>query len=452
MGAVMDHWNGPLRTETHDMKLAGCRATVMGLGHFGGGAAVTRWLASRGAEVTVTDLADPDTLAPSLAQLAGVPVAKYQLGRHDEADFFGIDLLVVNPAVRPGNRFVQLARRSGARITTELELFIEHCPASVIGVTGSNGKSTTAAMIDAILRADGRTSWLGGNLGGSLLQHVGTIQADDWAVLEISSFQLWRFGPAGRMPHVAVITSFSPNHLDWHGSIDAYETAKQRILSGQSPDDFAVLNTYDPALATWAPVALGNVVALPPLRALPQLRVPGRHNRTNAACAAAAAAALGCSDESIRQALKQFRGLPERQELIATIGGVEVYDDSSATTPESTVAAIRSCRRPLWLIAGGHDKGLDYAELAATIAERCRGAAFYGEVRERLLQGSVQREFGLSCTAVDRLQEALGWCWRRARPGDAIVLSPACSSHDQFLNYRHRGAVFRGLVETLGNR
>lgn len=434
------------------MKLAGCRATVMGLGHFGGGAAVTRWLASRGAKVTVTDLADPDTLATSLDQLAGVPVAKFQLGRHDEADFCGIDLLVVNPAVRPGNRFVQLARRSGARITTELELFIEHCPAAVIGVTGSNGKSTTAAMIDAILRTDGRTSWLGGNLGGSLLDQSGAIQASDWAVLEMSSFQLWRLGPSARAPHVAIIPSFSPNHLDWHGSLDAYKAAKQRILSGQLPDDFTVLNTHDAAVAAWTTIARGKLVALPPLAALPELRVPGRHNRTNAACASAAAAALGCSEESIGQALKQFRGLPERQELIATIGGIEVYDDSSATTPESAVAAIRSCRRPVWLIAGGHDKGLDYAELTATIAGRCRGAVFYGEVRERLLQGVIQRRAELSCTAVDRLQEALAWCWQRARPGDAIVLSPACSSHDQFLNYRHRGAVFRGLVEMLGKR
>ncbi|MDY0168839.1 MAG: UDP-N-acetylmuramoyl-L-alanine--D-glutamate ligase [Thermoguttaceae bacterium] len=434
------------------MELAGRRVTVMGLGHFGGGVAVTRWLASKGAEVTVTDLADSQTLSSSLGQLAGVPVAKYALGGHREADFRNIDLLVVNPAVKPGNRFVQVARGAGARVATEMELFLEHCPAAVVGVTGSNGKSTTAAMIDAILRANGRTSWLGGNLGGSLLDHAAAIQPGDCAVLEMSSFQLWHFGPLARMPHVAVVTSFSPNHLDWHGVLDDYKAAKQRLLLEQAPDGFAVLNTHDTTVASWAPAVRGRLAALPALGDLPELRVPGYHNRINAACAAAAAAALGCSRENIRLALEQFRGLPERRELIATVGGVELYDDSAATTPESTVAAIRSSRRPIWLLAGGYDKGLDYAELTAAIAEGCRGAAFFGAVRAQLRQWTNDRNPELPSMATERMHEALDWCWRHASRGDAIVLSPACSSHDQFLNFRHRGEVFRGLVESLVKR
>lgn len=434
------------------MELSGRRVTVMGLGHFGGGVAVTRWLASKGTEVTVTDLADSQTLSSSLGQLAGVAVAKYELGGHREADFRNIDLLVVNPAVKPGNRFVEVARRAGARVATEMELFLEHCPAAVVGVTGSNGKSTTVAMIDAILRADGRTSWLGGNLGGSLLDHVAAIRPGDWVVLEISSFQLWHFGPSARMPHVAVVTSFSPNHLDWHGILDDYKAAKQRLLLEQAPGDFAILNTHDARVASWASAVRGRLAALPALGDVPELRVPGHHNRINAACAAAAALAIGCSGESIGQALEQYRGLPERQELIATVGGVELYDDSAATTPESTVAAIRSFRRPIWLLAGGYDKGLDYAELMAAIAEGCRGAAFFGAVRERLRQWTSDRNSGLPSTATERMHEALDWCWRRARHGDAIVLSPACSSHDQFLNFRHRGELFRGLVESLVKR
>ncbi len=424
----------------------------MGLGHFGGGAAAARWLASKGAEVAVTDQADAQTLAPSIARLADLPAIRYELGRHREADFRGVDLLVVNPAVMPGNWFVQVARQSGARITTELELLLEHCPATIVGVTGSNGKSTTAAMIDAILQADGRTSWLGGNLGGSLLDQLDAIRPGHWAVLEMSSFQQWRLGEATRMPHVAVITSFSPNHLDWHGSLEHYRAAKQKMLLGQTPDDFAVLNTHDADVAAWASRARATLAALPPRDALPALRVPGRHNRTNAACAAAAAAVLGCSHEGIRRGLGQFQGLPERQELVATIDGVELYDDSAATTPESTIAAIRSCHRPVWLMAGGHDKGLDYAPLTATIAERCRGAAFYGAVRERLREQTRAANSRRPCTAVDTLRDALEWCWQRAGKRDAIVLSPACSSHDQFRNYRHRGEVFRGLVESLSKR
>ncbi len=421
----------------------------MGLGHFGGGAAVARWLASNGAEVTVTDRADSETLAPALGQLRDAPIARYHLGGHREADFRNLDLLVVNPAVQPGDRFVETARRSGARITTELELFLERCPATVVGVTGSNGKSTTAAMIDTILRAAGRTSWLGGNLGGSLLDRLDAIRPRDCAVLEMSSFQLDRLGPAAHMPHVAVVTSFSPNHLDWHGSLEHYRRAKQRMLFGQSAGDFAVLNTYDAAIAAWAPLARARFAALPSLDALPALRVPGRHNRVNAACAAAAAAALGCSAEVIGRALRRFRGLPQRQEWVATLGGIELYDDSAATTPESTIAAIRSCRRPAWLMVGGHDKGLDHAALTAAIAQRCRGAAFYGAVGERLREQTAAHRGALRITAVETLRGALSWCWRRARPGDAIILSPACSSHDQFRNYRHRSQVFRGLVDGL---
>lgn len=423
----------------------------MGLGHFGGGAAAARWLAAHGAEVIVTDLADAETLAPGLALLEGVPIARYQLGGHGEAEFRNADLLVVNPAVKPGNGFVRLARRSGARITTELELFLEHCPATVVGVTGSNGKSTTAAMIDAILRAEGLTAWLGGNLGGSLLDRLDAIRPEDYVVLEMSSFQLHRMS-AARRPRVAVVTSFAPNHLDWHGTLDAYRIAKQGILRGQSADDFAVLNTHDAAVARWSPHARGRLVELPPLDALPKLVVPGRHNRTNAACAAAAAGVLGASPEGIRRALSRFCGLPARQELVATLGGVELYDDSAATTPESTIAAIRSARRPMWLMAGGCDKGLDHAELVAAIACDCRGAAFYGAAGERLHEHTVAQNAAMPCMAVATLRDALEWCLQRAPRGDAIVLSPACSSHDQFRNYQHRSETFRGLVDSLEER
>ncbi|MDZ7620645.1 MAG: Mur ligase family protein, partial [Patescibacteria group bacterium] len=268
------------------MELQRCRATVMGLGHFGGGLAVARWLAANGAEVTVTDLADAATLAEPLAQLATTSIARYALGGHCEADFRDIDLLVVNPAVRPGNRFVQIAQEAGVRIVTEIELLLEHNPAPVIGVTGSNGKSTTTAMIHAILLADGRTAWLGGNLGGSLLNQLRAVQADDWVVLELSSFQLWRLSQAVPAPHVAVVTSFAPNHLDWHADYADYKASKQKLLLGQKPDDWAVLNARDTEVASWSPLVRGRLVALPPLDEIPPLHVPGNHNRINAACAA----------------------------------------------------------------------------------------------------------------------------------------------------------------------
>jgi len=421
----------------------------MGLGRFGGGVGAARWLAAEGARVTVTDLAEAETLAGSLRQLDGEKSIAFHLGGHREEDFRGVDLVVVNPAVRPGNPFVAIARDSGARITSEIELVIRHCPATLVGVTGSNGKSTTAAMIDAVLRADGRTSWLGGNLGGSLLDRLEWIQPGDCAVLELSSFQLWRLGPGTPMPHVAVVTGFTPNHLDWHADYDEYAAAKRRMLLEQTPDDVAVLNTLDDEVASWQPLVRGRQAALPPLEDIPELAVPGGHNRINAACAAAAAGAIGCRPDAIRRGLETFGGLPQRLEPCAVVAGRRFYNDSSSTTPESTIAALGALEGPIWLMAGGKDKGFDYGDLAAAVAERAAGAALFGSVRE-LLRGWVGAcGPRLPCTATETMAESLQWCWRRARPGDAIVLSPGCASTDQFDNYEGRGREFVRLVRAL---
>ncbi len=480
----------------------GRRATIMGLGHFGGGVAAARWLARQGAIVTVTDLADENTLADSLALLADVPVVAVHLGGHREEDFRDADLVVVNPAVRPDNPWLDTARRAGATLRTEIELFMENCPARIVGVTGSNGKSTTAAMIASILRCRGGQShfrgddagltgdvslaakigtvpsasvhrtFLGGNIGGSLLEQLPQIGRDDWVVLELSSFQLRHF----RCPHtpcagsahgvcrlhIAVVTGCTPNHLDWHRSFADYAAAKQRILAGQTPDDFAVLNARDVEVATWRPLVRGHLVPLPsppaPLACtgkgsspLPPLAVPGEHNRINAACAAAAAMAAGCGNGEVRQGLRQFVGLPQRLESIADITGRRFYNDSASTTPESTVAALRSLDVHVWLLAGGAAKGCDFGPLTAEIVRRARGAAFFGAVREELLErvASIDRRF--PCIAVETLDEALRWCWMRCRSGEAIVLSPGCAGTDQFRNYRHRGEHFVELVGRLHN-
>ncbi len=474
----------------------GRRATIMGLGHFGGGAAAARWLARQGAIVTVTDLADAAALADSLPLLTDVPIAALHLGGHREEDFRDADLVVVNPAVRPRSPWLQVARRSGARLCTEIELFIENCPAKIIGVTGSNGKSTTAAMIAAILksrggqshfrgddstlgsgaslaakigtvpceRSAGRRTFLGGNIGGSLLEQLPQIGPDDWVVLEISSFQLWHAGPAAKMPHVAVVTGCTPNHLDWHESFADYAAAKQRILTGQTSVDFAVLNTFDAEVATWSHLVRGRQIAVGDeiacsahgvcglrLDELPPLPVPGEHNRINAACAAAAALAAGCGREDIRRGLQAFRPLPQRLEWFAVIEGRRFYNDSTATTPESTIAALRSLDLPIWLLAGGKSKGADLAPLAAEIVQRARGAAFFGAAREELHALLLQRQPQFVSAAVETMDEALQWCWPQSRPGEAIVLSPACASTDQFRNFRQRGQRFVELIQQLSN-
>lgn len=421
----------------------------MGLGHFGGGAAAARWLARQGARVTVTDLADAESLAESLASLEGVPIAEFHLAGHREEDFRGAELVVVNPAVRPDDPLLRIAAESGARLVTEIGLLLENCPASVLGVTGSNGKSTTAAMTAAILGAAGRRTWLGGNLGGSLLEEIPQMAPADWVVLELSSFQLWHLGAAGPRLRVAVATGCSPNHLDWHGTWAHYVAAKQRILAGQGPADAAVLNPLDAEVCNWSALARGRLAAPPGLEEIPPLAVPGRHNRINAACAAAAAMAAGCDAAAVRSGLESFAGLPQRLERIAAIRGRRFYNDSTATTPESAVAALESLDGPVWLLAGGRSKGFDFGPLAEAIAGRARGAAFFGSSRGELAAGVMARNAAFDSAVVETLDEALDWCWRRSQPGDSIVLSPACASTDQFRNFHQRGRRFAELVGAL---
>ena len=416
----------------------------MGLGLFGGGLAAARWLAREGAVVTVTDSASEDRLASSLAALDGVSIHRYRLGEHREEDFREADLIVVNPAVRPGNRWLDLARRAGANLTSEIELFLENCPAPTIGVTGSNGKSTTAAMIASILKADGRSVYLGGNLGGSLLDDLKAMKSSDWVVLELSSFQLHRLSPDAVSPSTAVITNFTPNHLNWHPDLEHYRSAKQQLLVRQSSRDTAVFDPGAAGLSDWRRIVPGNFIAPSDPPELPRLLVPGRHNLVNASLAATTARSLGCTKQAIGIGLSNFRGLPDRLETVAHLNGRRIVNDTSSTTPESTIAALEALDRPLWLMAGGADKGVDYGQLADHIAREADGAVFFGQVGAQLATRTASRAGSLDCHAVGTLQEAFAVCMERAPRGATIVLSPACSSHDQFVNYRARGEA---LVE-----
>ncbi len=425
------------------------RVTVMGLGHFGGGAAAARWLAGRGAIVTVTDLEDERVLAPALQSLVGVPINAFHLGGHREEDFRQADLVVVNPAVRPENPWLAIAQENGVRLTTEIDLFLQACPAASIGVTGSNGKSTTAAMIAAILEAGSQRTWLGGNIGGSLLNHLEEIKPDDGVVIELSSFQLAYLRPETPLPHISVITSFSPNHLDWHAGMDEYRKAKQILLQRQRPDDLAVLNTHDRRLAAWECIVCGRLLPLVADEELPRLQVPGWHNRMNASCAATAAFGAGYSRDSIGRGLQSFPGLPQRMERIALIEGRTFYNDSTSTTPESTIAALESADRPTFLLAGGRDKGFDFTEMVEKIGRLAAGTAFFGQIGAKLHDRLQASQVDCVSIAVPTLEDALDWCWRRSEPGDSIILSPGCSSHDQFRNFRERGERFDQLVRRL---
>ncbi|HVU90521.1 MAG TPA: UDP-N-acetylmuramoyl-L-alanine--D-glutamate ligase [Pirellulales bacterium] len=432
------------------MEFHGRRVTVMGLGRHGGGVAAARWLAKQGAIVTVTDVAPAEALADSVAALADVPVARWRLAGHDQQDFDDAETIVVNPAVRPGHPLVERARQRGATITSELELFLRRCPGRMMGVTGSNGKSTTTAMIAAILQRDGRQAFLGGNIGRSLLDDLDAMTPESWSVLEISSFQLTWLSDDCPLPKTGVLTNFTPNHLDWHGTIADYTAAKRRLFCGPQAAKTAILGSPRKDFDSGGNADIRGRVLLPlPVADIPPLNAIGDHNRANAACAAAAAHAVGCSAAAIDAALRAFTGLEHRLELIGTIAGRAFYNDSMATTPESTAAALAAFSGRAWLLAGGYDKRVDMAALTKATCEHARGAAFYGAIGPRLHAELAVQMPGERVSLHETLDAAFDWCFRQSRTGDCILLSPGCASYDQFADYRARGARFRSLVGAL---
>ncbi|MEX0937090.1 MAG: UDP-N-acetylmuramoyl-L-alanine--D-glutamate ligase [Pirellulales bacterium] len=430
-------------------KLQKVRVTVMGLGRHGGGVGVVRYLAERGARVTVTDLQPADALTDSLGAVADLPIERYRLGGHDPGDFETADCVVVNPAVPPGHPLLRLARSRGVPVTTEIDLLLDGCPTRLAAVTGSNGKSTTCAMLAEILRADGRPCHLGGNFGISLLPHVDTMHREDWVVLELSSFQLARLSRSTRGADVAIVTGCTPNHLDWHGTLDEYVRAKQRILTAQSTDSLAILCDHDPRLREWMPLVRGRLLSLRDDAPLDGLGVPGLHNRQNARLAATAAEAIGCTRQAIARALHEFPGLPHRLGCIGEVQGRQFYDDSKSTTPEATAVALETLAGRTWLLAGGHDKGADLELIAGALARHGAGACFFGAAADRLTVAAAQHASRAPVSRKKTLSEALHWCWQRSQPGDRILLSPGCASFDQFRDYVHRAEVFARLVNAM---
>lgn len=430
----------------HDDTLIGRRVTVVGLGRFGGGIGVTRWLHGRGATVTVSDQAEPADLVESIAQLEDLDV-KLHLGGHESADFLDTDLLVVSPAVPPDMPLLVQAREKGIPQTTEMNLFLARCPGNIVGITGSVGKSTTTTMLGAML-ATRYPTHVGGNIGVCLLDRTGDIGPGDMVVLELSSFQLEWTPQVAVSPHIAVVTNLQPNHLDRHGTMDAYGQAKQNITRFQDIDDVLVLNRADPSLADWATLAPGRVEWFDPAGGEAfELSLPGVHNQANAQAAWAAARLLGISRDTAAEALQHLAPLPHRLEFVGEYDRVRYYNDSKSTTPSGSIVAIEAFPPgQVVLLLGGYDKGLDYAPLAAVALARAAAVVTFGAAGETIARAFSACQGGCDVHRAAGFDEAVATARSLARQRQVVLLSPGCASYDEFVNYEHRGRRFVHLV------
>jgi UDP-N-acetylmuramoylalanine--D-glutamate ligase len=438
------------RASPAPQSLSGKRVTVVGLGRFGGGLGVTRWLCSQGARVTVSDKAPAEQLRQSVLALDGLKLTLH-LGSHDQRDFLDADLLVVNPAVPKDLPQLAAAAAAGVAMTTEMNLFLHRCRAPVIAVTGTVGKSTTTAMIGEIL-ARRHATHVGGNIGRSLLDQLDDIAPDHLVVLEISSFQLVDLPLIGIGPHVALVTNFSPNHLDRHRTVEAYAAAKKNIFRFQSPADVLILNTACPASSAWRAEAPGRVEFFDPAGEPFELAIPGRHNQANAQAAWAAAGQFGIDRPAAARALRAFAGLPHRLQFVAEACGVRYYNDSKCTTPEGGVVALAAFEpRTAVVIVGGYDKGADFAEFGSALARQAKAVVAVGDTRDKIIAAVEAARVGPlpTVTVADSFSNAVTDARGQARPGDVVLLSPACASYDMFTNYEHRGEVFAGLVRKI---
>lgn len=435
----------------------------MGLGGFGGGIGVVRFFAEQGANVLVTDLRSAEELKESLAQIDPAWPVTLRLGGHAEADFQNADLIVVSPAVPKESPYLRDAKNAGIPLTSEMNLFWERNPGRVVAITGSNGKSTTTAMIHSIFQAELTNStsnqgqcWLGGNIGVSLLPEVHQIQPEDWVILELSSFQLEDLAVLQPRPEISVVTNFSPNHLDRHGTIEAYRHAKQNLLRWQTPECFAVLNRNS-EVADWPTAAKrvlfgANDVPENSVSLAKSLRLPGAHNLENAQAAFVVAQTAGISREAIESGIRSFKGLPHRLEFVAEVNGRRCFNDSKSTTPEATVLAVRAFNEPVVLLAGGYDKQIDLSAIAEAAVRRCRAVALLGQTGPqlaRLIEISAQKENLVTptCRCFDSLEPAVAWSLQVSESGDVVLLSPGCASYDWFQNYVERGEVFAKLTK-----
>ena len=443
--------------------ISGQRALVIGLAREG--VDLARFLSAHGAEVTVTDVKSADALGESIAALDGTNVA-FHVGGHELTDVDRADVVYASPGVPPENAVLARARERGVRVSSLVELFFALCPAPIVGITGSAGKSTTTSLLgDMFTRAE-RDVFVGGNIGRPLLGKLEAMSERSWVVMELSSFQL---EPLRQSPHIALITNVTPNHLDRHPTMEAYWEAKGQILAHQAASDVAILNADDAWSQRYAPVGrvlrfslegtvegaytAGEQVMLlgEPLLLTSEIPLRGRHNVANVLAAVATAHAAGIQREAMVAAIRTFEGVAHRLQTVARRNGVVFVDDSIATAPERSIAALRAYERePLVLIAGGRDKHLPMEEWARLIVRRVKHVVLLGEMSELVAGALREVDPGYrSLSWATDMDQAVAQAADVAKDGDVVLLSPGGTSYDMYTDFEERGRDFARAVSGL---
>lgn len=455
------------------------RITVFGLGLNDGGVGTALFLAKQGArEIIVTDMKSREELAPSLRKLASCKNIVYVLGQHRPEDFTHVDMVVKNPGIPWTNEYVKMALAHHVPVEMDSSLFFQLCPAPIIGVTGSKGKTTTATLIAHMLEHAGRSVVRVGISQVGVLGVLSQVTKDSIVVFELSSWRLSALGRLKKSPHIAVLTNIYPDHLNYYKTMAAYMADKKYIFSFQKSTDVVVAN-FDNALAQemvqdapgsllWAStlqaldgdgawrdgetLLLSNQGKEQVLLPVENVPLPGSHNQTNILLAALATLAAGLSIKDVRAGIVSFPGISNRLEKVAEKNGVTYYNDTTATIPDAAVAALRSFAQPTILLAGGSDKNLEFSGLAKEIVKRPKHTIFFQgagtdklllAIRALLPEGKSQFEI------VDSMSEAVRRAAEYAAPGDIVLLSPGAASFGLFQNEFDRGEQFRKAVESL---
>jgi len=444
------------------MELQEKKVLVIGLARTGRECA--RFLAQQGARVSISDLRAADQLSDEIAALAGLPLT-YRLGGEDKSWLDGMDYVVPSPGVPMENLLLREAVTRNIPVLSEIELAYRYFAAPLVAITGTNGKSTTTTLIGKMIEADGKKVFLGGNLGAPFIGAVGG--SWDWGVVEISSFQL-EWVEAFR-PRIALLLNVTEDHLDRYPSFADYRRAKERIFAAQQSADVAILNRDDPLVwpmrehlaARLVSFGFGEIAegvfatpeeiiwrtgAIEERYALVKTKIQGVHNVENIMAAIAAAKCAGVSRRAIEQTLEDFPGLEHRLEFVREKDGVRYYNDSKGTNVGAVVKSLASFAAPVILLAGGIDKGGDYGPMAELVKKQVRRLVLFGAAKQTI-NAALGR---LTATVlVDDLAAAVREAAREAQAGDVVLLSPACSSFDQFRNYAERGKQFKNLVQGL---